>query len=57
MANRDLVPFLDARQNQLQIEVATADAIDAKALAVLASDFAVLLFIAQPGVEVYAHVQ
>ena len=47
MPERDLTPFLDARQNQLQLEMSAADSIDTKALAVLASDFAVLLFVAQ----------
>jgi hypothetical protein len=47
MPSQDLTPFLDARQNQLQLVMAAADAIDTKALGVLASDFAVLLFIAQ----------
>ena len=47
MSQQDLTPFLDARQNQLQLEMAAADAIDTKALGVLASDFAMLLFIAQ----------
>jgi len=45
--DKDLTPFLDVRQNQLQLEVATGDAIDTKALGILASDFALLLFIAQ----------
>lgn len=47
MPSRDLTPFLDARQNQLQLEMSAGDAIDTKALGVLASDFAVLLFVAQ----------
>lgn len=47
MPTRDLTPFLDARQNQLQLEMAAGDAIDTKALGVLASDFAALLFMVQ----------
>ncbi|HEX4662159.1 MAG TPA: hypothetical protein VH144_00930 [Candidatus Saccharimonadales bacterium] len=47
MPTTDQTPFLDARQNQLGLEVAAGDAIDAKALALLASDLAVLIFIAQ----------
>jgi hypothetical protein len=47
MPSRDLTPFLDARQNQLQLEVSAGDAIDTKALGILATDFAILLFIAQ----------
>lgn len=50
MPARNLTPFLDARQNQLQLEMATGDTIDTKALGVLASDFAVLLFIAQSSI-------
>jgi len=47
MANQDLTPFLDARQNHHQLLMAAADGIDTKALGVLASDFAVLLFMVQ----------
>ena len=47
MFARDLTPFLDARQNQLQLEMAAGDGIDTKALGVLASDFAILLFVVQ----------
>lgn len=54
MTNTDLTPFLDARQNQLQIEMATADAIDTKALGVLAGDIAMLIFIAQSGLSLHA---
>lgn len=47
MPGQDLTPFLEARQNQHQLLLAAADTIDSKGLGVLASDFAVLLFIAQ----------
>lgn len=47
MPTRDLTPFLDARKTQLELTVATSDAHDNKALALLASNIAILIFIGQ----------
>jgi hypothetical protein len=47
MPNPDLTPFLDARQTQLELVMAAGDAIESKALAVLASNIAILIFIGQ----------
>ena len=54
MFNRDLTPFLDARQNQLQLEVSAGDSIDTKALGVLAADLALLIFVAQSGLSLHS---
>jgi hypothetical protein len=43
----NLRPFLDARQNQLCLEVGGGDAIDAKSLGLLASNIAILIFAVQ----------
>jgi hypothetical protein len=43
----DITPFLDARQNQLCLEVNGGDAIDAKSLGLLASNIAIHIFTAQ----------
>ena len=45
--NSDLTPFLDARQNQLQLEVATGEGVDTKGLGVLAANLALAVFIGQ----------
>src|SRR6185437_1681144 len=47
MSEPDLTPFLDTRQNQMGLEVGGGDAIDAKALGLLASNVAILIFAAQ----------
>jgi hypothetical protein len=47
MSTTDLTAFLDARQNQLALEVGGGDAIDAKALGLLGSNIAILIFTAQ----------
>lgn len=44
---QDLRPLLNAQQSQLQITLADSSSIDNKALAILAGNVAVLLFIAQ----------
>jgi len=46
-AGKDLTPFLDARQNQLQLELAAAEGLDSKGLGVLASNLAIFIFIGQ----------
>jgi len=46
-----MTPLLDARQNQLQLESAAGDAVDAKALGSLASNLAILIFIAQSSLD------
>ncbi len=52
MANtRDLQPLLDVRQNQLGILLGVSDSIDNKALALLAIDVAILLFMAQSNLQ------
>lgn len=51
MSSPDLTPFLDARQNQLCLEVAAGDAIDAKALGLLAANIAILIFVAQSSLD------
>lgn len=53
MATPDLAPFLDARQNQLSLEVSSGDAIDAKALGLLASNIAILIFVAQSALNTH----
>ncbi len=50
MATPDLSSFLDTRQNQLGLEVGQGDAIDAKALGLLASNIAILIFAAQSSI-------
>lgn len=47
MPTRDLTPFLDARQTQLELTVQAGDANDAKALTLFASNIAILIFIGQ----------
>ncbi len=44
---QDLQPLLDAQQSQLQISLTDSSSIDNKALAILAGNVAVLLFVAQ----------
>ncbi len=51
MAAPDLSSFFDARQNQLNLVMSAGDSIDAKALAILASNIAVLIFIGQAGLH------
>jgi hypothetical protein len=53
MANADLTPFLDTRQNQLSLEVSAGDAIDAKALGLLAANIAILIFVAQSALNTH----
>ena len=43
----DLEPLLNTQQNQLNFIISTGDGIDSKALALLATDVTVLIFIAQ----------
>jgi hypothetical protein len=43
----DLQPLLDTKQNHLSLIFSDSSSIDAKALAVLAADIAILIFIAQ----------
>ncbi len=47
----DLQPLLEARQNQLNLVFSDGDSIDTKALALLATNVAILLFIAQVGLR------
>lgn len=54
MPTHDLTPFLDVRQTQLGLEFSESDAIDAKALALLASNLAILIFIVQSPLDVKA---
>jgi len=54
MSSRDHTSFLDARQNQLQLELAAGDGIDAKALGLLASNLAVLIFIGQSTLSLHS---
>jgi hypothetical protein len=44
-------PILDTRQNQLGFELSSAEGIDGKALGILGSNVAVLIFIAQAGLQ------
>jgi hypothetical protein len=53
MANSDLSPLLGARQNQLSLEVSAGDAIDAKALGLLGSNIAILIFTAQSALNTH----
>ncbi len=51
-SNRDLQPLLDTQQNQLNLVFSTSDGIDAKALAILAANIAILIFIDQASLHV-----
>ncbi|MGC1176513.1 MAG: hypothetical protein WA843_00420 [Candidatus Saccharimonadales bacterium] len=44
---QDLQPALDAAQNQLGLTFSTSDSLDTKALAILAFDVAILIFVLQ----------
>jgi hypothetical protein len=44
-------PILDTRQNQLGFVLSAADSIDGKALGILGANIAVLIFIAQSGLQ------
>lgn len=44
-------PILDTRQNQLSFVLSAADGIDGKALGILGANIAVLIYIAQAGLE------
>lgn len=46
---QDLEPLLNAQQSQLDLSLADGSGIENKALAILASNIAVLLFVAQAG--------
>lgn len=52
MSKANLVPFLEARQKQLCLEVNGGDAIDVKLLGLLASNIAILIFAAQASLTV-----
>lgn len=56
MKQANLTPFLDARQNQLCLEVSGGDAIDAKSLGLLGSNIAILIFTAQSSLHASAWV-
>ena len=45
--DQDLQPLLDVQQNQLSFQLSVSDTMDTKALALLATDVAVLLFMGQ----------
>lgn len=49
---KDLQPVLDIRQNQLNLELGISDTIDNKAFALLATDVAILLFMAQAKLDI-----
>lgn len=47
-------PLLDTRQNQLALVISQGQSIDAKALALLGSNVAVLIFVAQAQLQLVA---
>lgn len=53
MANeQDLTPLLDAQQNRLGQIMSDSDGIDTKALAILGTNLALIIFIAQAGLHI-----
>jgi hypothetical protein len=47
MAERDLQPLLDTQQNQLSVSLSASDSMDNRALGIVASVVAILIFIGQ----------
>jgi hypothetical protein len=50
---QDLQPLLDVQQNQLSFQLSVSDTTDTKALALLATDVAILLFVAQDNLHLH----